>query len=162
MGSTSLLLPMGTHLSGFNLTMVEKLLGSYHLDRNENFEEFLAATGVPLIARKMMVSVSPKITIAKEEEKITITFKILIKSFSLTFELGKEFTEDNPISGEKNKCIAEEKEGALCIKTTHLNSGLNSTRTFCPTEEGITVILEAEGKDVQGKGSLREQFDSCM
>merc|ERR1712203_311242 len=151
MGSTSLLLPMGTHLSGFNLTMVEKLLGSYHLDRNENFEEFLAATGVPLIARKMMVSVSPKITIAKEEDKCTVTFKILIKSFSLTFELGKEFTEDNPISGEKNKCIAEEREGALCIKTTHLNSGLNSTRTFCPTEEGLTVILEAEGRDVQGK-----------
>ena len=84
--------------------------------------------------------------------------------------------------------IAEEIEGALCIKTTHLNSGLNSTRTFCPTEEGLTVvtmifiihlimnyvicimqyalilcidcslttddpsqILEAEGKDVQGK-----------
>merc|ERR1712210_90895 len=103
--------------------MVEQLLGSYHLDRNENFEEFLAATGVPLIARKMMVSVSPKVTIAKEGDKCTVTFKILIKSFSLTFELGKEFTEDNPISGEKNKCIAEEREGALCIKTTHLNSG---------------------------------------
>ena len=83
--------------------MVEQLLGSYHLDRNENFEEFLAATGVPLIARKMMVSVSPKVTIAKEEDKCTVTFKILIKSFSLTFELGKEFTEDNPISGEKNQ-----------------------------------------------------------
>ena len=83
--------------------MVEQLLGSYHLDRNENFEEFLAATGVPLIARKMMVSVSPKVTIAKKEDKCTVTFKILIKSFSLTFELGKEFTEDNPISGEKNK-----------------------------------------------------------
>merc|ERR1712212_1446980 len=148
---TSLLLSVNTHLSGFSLTMVEKLLGSYHLDRNENFEEFPAATGVPLIARKMMVSVSPKITIAKEEDRITITFKILIKSFPLTFELGKEFTEDNPISGEKNKCIAEEKEGALRIETTHMNSGLNSIRTFCPTEEGITVILEAEGKDVQGK-----------
>ena len=87
--------------------MVEQLLGSYHLDRNENFEEFLAATGVPLIARKMMVSVSPKVTIAKEEDKCTVTFKILIKSFSLTFELGKEFTEDNPISGEKNKVHME-------------------------------------------------------
>ena len=87
--------------------MVEQLLGSFHLDRNENFEEFLEATGVPLIARKMMVSVSPKITIAKEEDKCTVTFKILIKSFSLTFELGKEFTEDNPISGEKNKVHME-------------------------------------------------------
>ena len=84
-------------------TMVEQLLGSYQLDRNENFEEFLAATGVPLIARKAMVTVSPKITIAKEEEKCTVTFTILIKSFPLTFELGKEFIEDNPISGEKNK-----------------------------------------------------------
>ena len=87
--------------------MVEQLLGSFHLDRNVNFEEFLAATGVPLIARKMMVSVSPKITIAKEEDKCTVTFKILIKSFSLTFELGRKFTEDNPISGEKNKVHME-------------------------------------------------------
>ena len=83
------------------------------MDRNENFEEFLAATGVPLIARKMMVSVSPKITIAKEEDRITITFKILIKSFLLTFELGKEFTEDNPISGEKNKVWRERMNLAL-------------------------------------------------
>merc|ERR1739838_1247052 len=105
-------------------TMVEQLLGSYYLDRNENFEEFLAATGVPLIARKMMVSVSPKINIAKEEDKITVTFKILIKSFPLTFELGKEFEEDNPISGEKNKCIAAEKGRAICIKTTQRDSGL--------------------------------------
>ena len=111
--STSLLLPVNTRLSSFSLTMVEKLLGSYHLDRNENFEEFLAATGVPLIARKMMVSVSPKITIAKEEDRITITFKILIKSFPLTFELGKEFTEDNPISGEKNKVWRERMNLAL-------------------------------------------------
>jgi len=121
------------------------------LDRNENFEEFLEATGVPLIARKAMVTVSPKISIAKEEEKCTVTFTILIKSFPLTFELGKEFIEDNPISGEKNKCIAEEREGKLRIATTHMNSGLKSTRTFCPTEEGLTVILQAEGKDVQGK-----------
>ena len=111
--STSLLLPVNTRLSSFSLTMVEKLLGSYHLDRNENFEEFLEATGVPLIARKMMVSVSPKITITKEEDRITITFKILIKSFPLTFELGKEFTEDNPISGEKNKVWRERMNLAL-------------------------------------------------
>ena len=111
--STSLLLPVNTSLSSSSLTMVEQLLGSYDLDRNENFEEFLAATGVPLIARKMMVSVSPKITIAKEEDRITITFKILIKSFPLTFELGKEFTEDNPISGEKNKVWRERMNLAL-------------------------------------------------
>ena len=85
------------------MRMVDQLLGSYNLDRNENFEEFLAATGVPLVARKMMAATSPRITIAREGDKWTLAFKLLIKSNSISFELGKEFTEDNPISGEKNK-----------------------------------------------------------
>ena len=83
--------------------MVDQLLGSYNLDRNENFEEFLTITGVPLVARKMMAATSPRITIAREGDKWTLAFKLLIKSNSISFELGKEFTEDNPISGEKNK-----------------------------------------------------------
>ena len=83
--------------------MAENLIGSYKFERNENFESFLAATGVPFIRRKMMVSVSPSVDINREGELWTVTFNVLFKSFSLQFELGKEFVEENPVSKEINK-----------------------------------------------------------
>ena len=39
----------------------------------------------------------------KEGELWTVTFNVLFKSFSLQFELGKEFVEENPVSKEINK-----------------------------------------------------------
>ena len=85
--------------------MAEKLLGSYQLERNENFEEFLTATGVPMIPKKMMASTSPSINISKERDKWTLSFKVLMKSNSISFELGKEFEEENPVLGVKQKVI---------------------------------------------------------
>ena len=83
--------------------MAEKLLGSYQLEKNENFEEFLTATGVPMIPKKMMTSTSPSINISKDGDKWTLCFKVLMKSNSISFELGKEFEEENPVLGEKQK-----------------------------------------------------------
>ena len=85
--------------------MTEKLIGSFKFERNENFESFLAATGVPFIRRKMMVSVSPGVNISREGEIWTVTFKIFFKEFSLQFELGKEFVEENQVSKDINKVV---------------------------------------------------------
>ena len=85
--------------------MVDSLVGSYKFDRNDNFESFLAATGVPFIPRKMMVSVSPSVNISKEGNVWTVTFNVLFKSFSIQFELGKLFVEENPVSKEINKVM---------------------------------------------------------
>ena len=79
------------------------MLGSYTFDKNEKFEEFLSATGVPLVARKMMVSTSPSLEISKQGDTWALAFKVLIKSNTISFELGKEFTEENPILGTKQK-----------------------------------------------------------
>ena len=84
-------------------TMAEKLLGSYEFQKNENFEEFLTATGVPMIPKMMMTSTSPGINISIEGGKWTLCFKALLKSHSIIFELGKEFEEENPILGVKQK-----------------------------------------------------------
>ena len=83
--------------------MVDNLVGSYKFERNENFESFLAATGVPFIPRKMMVSVSPSVDIAKDGNIWSVTFNVLFQRFSIQFELGKEFVEANPVSKEINK-----------------------------------------------------------
>lgn len=83
--------------------MVDNLVGSYKFERNENFESFLAATGVPYIPRKMMVSVSPSVDIVKDGNIWSVTFNVLFQRFSIQFELGKEFVETNPVSKEINK-----------------------------------------------------------
>ena len=85
--------------------MVDSLVGSYKFERNDNFESFLAATGVPFIPRKMMVSVSPSVNISKEGDVWTVTFNVLFKSFSIQFELGETFVEENPVSKEINKVL---------------------------------------------------------
>ena len=83
--------------------MSEKLVGSYQFEKNENFEEFLTETGVGLVARKMMASTKPAIEITKDGDKWAITFKVMIKSNTISFEVGKEFSEENPVLGEKGK-----------------------------------------------------------
>merc|ERR1711909_64020 len=131
--------------------MVDSLVGSYKFERNENFESFLSATGVPFIPRKMMVSISPRVNINKEGELWTVTFNVLFKSFSLQFELGKEFVEENPVSKEINKCLAQEDGGSLNIRTTHEKSGAVTSRKFVPTDEGFTVVLHSEKGNVDAK-----------
>ena len=87
----------------FEKIMTEKMLGSYQFDKNENFEEFLSATGVPFVARKMMVSTSPSLEISKQGDMWALAFKVLLKSNTISFELGKEFSEENPILGVKQR-----------------------------------------------------------
>ena len=82
--------------------MTDKLLGSYQFEKNENFEEFLVANGVPIVQRKLMVSTSPNLVITKEGNFWTISFKVLLKTNTLRFEIGKKFTENNHVIGEEN------------------------------------------------------------
>merc|ERR1711874_395833 len=142
MGSLSQYLSQKTTQFAIPLKMSEKL---------ENFEEFLTETGVGLVARKMMASTKPAIEITKDGEKWAITFKVMIKSNTISFEVGKEFSEENPVLGEKGKVIAENIEGNLRLKTTNEKTGLVVMRTFCPTDEGFTMTMKAEGKSVEAK-----------
>ena len=88
--------------------MVDSLVGFYKFEKNENFDSFLSATGVPFIPRKMMVMVSPSVNISKDGDVWTVTFNVLLESFSIQFELGKTFVEENPVSKEINKVTPKE------------------------------------------------------
>lgn len=92
-----------TCVDHLNFKMSEKLVGSYQFEKNDKFEEFLAETNVGLMARKAMASTKPAITITKDGDKWSITFKVMIKTQTITFEIGKEFSEENPMLGEKSK-----------------------------------------------------------
>ena len=83
--------------------MSDKLVGDYQFEKNENFEEFLNETGIGMIARKAMASTKPAITITKDGDKWSITFKVMLKTQTLNFEIGKEFSDENPMLGGKSK-----------------------------------------------------------
>ena len=104
--------------------MVDSLVGSYKFERNENFESFLGATGVPFIPRKMMVSVSPSVNISKEGDVWTVTFNVLFKSFSIQFELGKTFVEENPVSKEINKVLPFKQINRTTLNCYHTSAWL--------------------------------------
>jgi len=100
----------------------------------------------------MMTSTSPSLQISKDGEKWTFAFKVLTKSNSISFEIGKEFSEENPALGETNKVVAEiNKDGNLALKTEHSKSGVKAIRTFIPTDAGITMTLENDKTDVKAK-----------
>ena len=85
--------------------MADRLPGSYQHIKSENLEQFLAATSVPMIVRKVVSNTNPKVDITKEGETWSITFKVMFKSNTLTFVIGKEFSETNPITSETSKVI---------------------------------------------------------
>merc|ERR1711953_1148236 len=131
-----------------NHSMADKLIGSYQFEKNDNFDEFLTATGVPFVAKKVMLSTSPSLEVKQEgDNKWSFTFKVLLKTNTISFEFGKEFTEENPVLGDSNKCVAEIVDGNIVIKTEHLKSGTKATRTFVPTDEGLTLNLASIDTD---------------
>ena len=64
-------------------TMAEKLLGSYEFQKNENFEEFLTATGVPMIPKMMMTSTKCCV----QYRQISALSKISIKAEEKTLSM---------------------------------------------------------------------------
>ena len=79
--------------------------GCYEHEKSENFESYLTAMEVPMVPRKMMLSTNPTVEISKDGEEWTISFKVAIMSNTVKFQLGKEFTEKEPLSGDTNKVL---------------------------------------------------------
>merc|ERR1711962_1858229 len=85
--------------------MAELLPGCYQHEKSDNLEQFLAERNVPLIARKVVANTSPRLEISREGLAWNITFKVLIKTNTVTFKIGEEFSETNPLSSETSKVI---------------------------------------------------------
>ena len=99
--------------------MTDHILGSYQHYKSENFEEFLAATNVPLVVRKVLSSTNPRVDISKDGETWTVTMKIMIKKQTNTFVIGKEFTETNPLTNVTSKVKGSSKSVNIKLKFWH-------------------------------------------
>merc|ERR1711868_18735 len=127
--------------------MSEAIVGCFKHVKSENFEEYLEAMDLPLPARKMMSSVDPIVEISVDGETWTITYKVAVRSMSISFELDQEFEEINPMTGEESKKTATlTEEDKLQIKDA--NSKGNFVSTFTPTDEGLQIDLHAEDQNI--------------
>ena len=83
--------------------MADTLPGTYQHSDSHNLETFLAATNVPMIARKVVANTSPRLQITREGDTWSMTFKVMIKTNTITFQIGKEFSESNPLNSDTSK-----------------------------------------------------------
>ena len=80
-----------------------QIVGSYVHEKSEDFEAYLAAVGLPWIARKAAANTSPSIEITKDGDEWTLSVKTAIMSQVVKFVIGKEFEEKAPLSGNVQK-----------------------------------------------------------
>ena len=80
-----------------------QIQGVYLHEKSEDFEPYLAAVGLPWIARKAAANTSPTIEISKDGDDWTLSVKTAIMSNVVKFTIGKEFEEKAPINGKVQK-----------------------------------------------------------
>ena len=80
-----------------------QVIGSYVHEKSEDFEAYLAAVGLPWIARKAAAKTSPTIDITKDGDEWTLSIKTAIINTEIKFIIGKEFEEKAPMGGKVQK-----------------------------------------------------------
>ena len=121
--------------------MAELLPGCYQHEKSDNLEQFLAERNVPLIARKVVANTSPRLEISREGLAWNITFKVLIKTNTITFKIGEEFSETNPLSSDTSKAmrsVATITDHVLCAEGTDVTARrLLQIRLTVPCPEDV-------------------------
>ncbi|RUS82131.1 hypothetical protein EGW08_010105, partial [Elysia chlorotica] len=74
--------------------MVDRLLGLWKLEKNENFDEFMKTMKVNIVLRKVGNSITSYEEITRHEDTWTINITSTFKSSKLVFNLGEPFTEN--------------------------------------------------------------------
>ncbi|XP_049642924.1 fatty acid-binding protein, intestinal [Suncus etruscus] len=67
------------------------LIGSWKVDRNENYDKFMEKMGVNMVKRKLAAHDNLKLTITQDGNKFTIKESSAFRTIELNFELGVNF-----------------------------------------------------------------------
>ncbi|XP_048385274.1 fatty acid-binding protein, liver [Stegostoma tigrinum] len=73
--------------------MVEAFLGSWKLQKSQNFDEYMKNLDVSLAQRKIAATVKPKTIISVDGDVIAIKTESTFKSTNIQFKLAEEFDE---------------------------------------------------------------------
>jgi type II secretory pathway component HofQ len=67
--------------------------GKWHLEKSENFDEYMKAVGVSLVTRKLGNATKPVVTITKKGDEFSYKSESTVKTTVMDFKLGQEFKE---------------------------------------------------------------------
>ncbi|XP_036621554.1 fatty acid-binding protein, intestinal-like [Trichosurus vulpecula] len=89
--------------------------GTWKVDRNENYDNFLEKMGLNLVKRKVAAHDNLKISITQTGNKMTINESSVFRTLEVVFEFGVEFSytlaDGTPLSGtwnpEGNKLVGK-------------------------------------------------------
>merc|ERR1719348_1260873 len=97
--------------------MVADMEGVFTHVKSENLEKYLEESGVPSVARKVIVNTSPGVEISKNGEEWQIVMKTAVRNNTVKFILGKEFEEKSQSSEKVQKGLAVIEDDCLVITT---------------------------------------------
>ncbi|VDN41015.1 unnamed protein product [Dibothriocephalus latus] len=72
---------------------MEKFLGSWVLEKNENFVEYLSCLGVPRMVTWMVNRLPVTVNVCQEADEYTIENVTTLKKTNARFKLGEPFEE---------------------------------------------------------------------
>lgn len=122
--------------------------GTYKLQRNEQWNEFLKALNVGWFQRRTACSVRPSLTITEGAQGIinlkTSGIKVVTEK---TITLGEEHTEMLPNGMETKGVTVREGDNSLITRLTTQRGNLEVRRDF--TQEGMTQVFRLIDKDIE-------------
>ncbi|XP_004686692.1 PREDICTED: fatty acid-binding protein, intestinal [Condylura cristata] len=119
------------------------LIGSWKVERNENYDKFMEKMGINVVKRKLAAHDNLKLTISQDGNKFTVKESSTFRSIEIVFELGVTFNyslaDGTELSGTWN--LEGEK---LVGKFKRVDNGneLNAVREVVNGEMVQTYVYE--------------------
>lgn len=117
--------------------------GTWKLEKNENFEEFLKALGVGILKRTAALKTSPSIEITQKGDDFVVIMKTAIRNQEVKFKMGEEFKATDPLAGKEMTMKATWEGSKQVIKNVTDPDGIMVTRELL--EDGKMVQTQTKG-----------------
>ena len=119
--------------------------GTWKLESSSpNFEEMLTALNIGIVMRKVIVNLSPEVTIKQDGDEFHIVTKTPIKTQESNFTVGKEFQQKHIIN-DTMRTILVTWEGASLVSKV-LNDDNSPVTTRSMDEDGKMRVTQKKGE----------------
>ncbi|XP_044259931.1 fatty acid-binding protein, liver-like [Tribolium madens] len=126
-----------------------QIAGTYQLEKNEKFAEYLMALGIPEDKAKLADSLKPKLQVVVDGKKISLNSDSGVENASSTFTLGEEV--DEPMPHNFTLKSTAKLEGDTLTITSKAPSGKVGTRVYKFSDSNLVVTLSADSSAPTGK-----------
>jgi len=132
-------------------------VGSWILEKNENFDAFLSANGVFWPIRKMAASSTPTLEVTKEGDTFSFILKSLIVTKETKLTVGQT-TEEKQHSGDIMLCTPSwDGDKLVCVMKPKDEKSTVKPQTHTRHVEGDHLILTLEVENVVAKRIFKKK-----